>query len=246
MVGGLGVRVTLAWREAGNGSAAIRAAGVRVLGSAAPLAPASLLAERLVGMGPVDAESLTAADLLTGLADGRHDALPPSVHRAAHTVIDALRCALGLPRCRPADPQGRGLLVCRCTTVGDREILEAVEEGAVTPEAVAESCGACTGCRSCRPNVLVLIHEKIHSPGPQPGSEVPAVARIVLARAAPHLAAQGVPLRDVEVTGDAVHLRLDAPLPDAVLSPRGAQEIVRRLLRETVAEGIEVTVAAAG
>ena len=41
----------------------------------------------------------------------------------------------------------------------------AVFIGPWTPEAVGDGCGAGTGCRSCRPDLLVLIHEALHRAG---------------------------------------------------------------------------------
>ncbi len=69
------------------------------------------------------------------------------------------------------------------------------------------------------------------------------MARIVLARLGPILAAQGLPLRDVEVTENAVHLRHRQPGRGGRPSASGAPvKSACVLLRETVADGIEVTV----
>lgn len=242
MVGGLGVRATLTWQAGGNGDAVVRDAGVKVFGSAAALAPASLLAEALVNCSPEAATALVPEDLMLVLGNGSADTLPAAVSRGARCAVDAVQCALGLPFHRPSDPQGRGILVCRCIGVGDQQIRKAVQQGAVTPEAVGEKCGACTGCRSCRPDLLVLVHEEVHDPGPPPPADLHPVARILLARLGPLLTAQGLPLRDVEVTENEVRLRLDSPAAAASLSLRGARETARVLLRETVGDGIDVTV----
>jgi bacterioferritin-associated ferredoxin len=238
----MGVRATLAWQAGDGGDAVVRAAGVKVFGSAGALAPASLLSEALVDCTTEAATSLCAEDLLLVLGNGSPESLPTAVHRGAACAIDAVQCALGLPFHRPSDPGGRGILVCRCVGVGDQEIRRAVEHGAVTPEAVGEKCGACTGCRSCRPDLLLLVHEYVHGPVPLPRADLHPVARILLARLGPILAAQGLPLRDVEVTENQVHLRLDSPAAAASLSLRGAREAACVLLKETVGTGIEVTV----
>ena len=68
MVGGMGVRVTLLYREGPEHEARIRAASVRVFGSAAPLAPASYLSGAVVGMTPEDAQGLSADEILDALA----------------------------------------------------------------------------------------------------------------------------------------------------------------------------------
>lgn len=242
MVGGMGVRVTLAWGHGGNGQAVIRHVGARVFGSAAPIAPASALVGHAVGMSPEEAEALRPQDLLDHLLGGHPDVLPRAVHKGAVFVVDALRCALGLPLCRPADPQGRGILVCRCLDVGDREIRDAIRRGANTPEAVGEGCGAGTGCRSCRPDVLVLIHEALNGPWPAPPADLHPAARIAWARVGPVLAAHGRPVRDARVTDGQVEIVTSEAAREASVSVRGALGIARYVLRETVAEDLDVQV----
>jgi bacterioferritin-associated ferredoxin len=244
MVGGMGVRVSLVWRGGRRGEARIGAIAVRVVGSAAPIAPASWLAGHVGGMTPEEAGAIRPADLLAGLAGSHACRLPAAVHKGATFVVDALRSALGAGDARPADPCGPGLLVCRCLGVGDREIRCAVASGARTPDQVADACGAGLGCRSCRPDVRVLLHEETSAPRPAPPEDLPPVARVVWARVAPVLEAQDQRLRDVEVTGSAVGLRLERVAASPSISPRGAQEIARHLLRETVWEEIGVEVLA--
>lgn len=243
MVGGMGVRVTLTWGAGGNGEAVVKETGVCVFGSAAPLAPASVLSGLAPGRTAEEAAGLKARDLLGPLLGGSADSLPQAVHKGANFVLDALRCALGLPLCRPSDPLGRGILVCRCLDVGDREIRDAIRRGANTPEAVGAGCGAGHGCRSCRPDVLVLIHETLNAPPPTPSFDLHPVARIALARVGPALAAHGLPLRDAQVTDQHLDLVTGTPTPDASLSVRGALGIARYVLRETVAEDLDVRVA---
>jgi bacterioferritin-associated ferredoxin/NifU-like protein involved in Fe-S cluster formation len=242
MVGGMGVRVMLTWGEGADGGAVVRDAAVRVLGSAAPIAPASVLSGLAPGRTTDEAAGLEPRDLLAPLLGGSVDTLPRAVHKGAAFVIEALRCALGLPHCRPSDPQGQGILVCRCLDVGDRAIHEAIRRGANTPEAVGDRCGAGTGCRSCRPDVLVLIHEALNAPPPTPSFDLHPVARIALARVGPALAAHGLPLCDARVTDDRVDLVAGTPTPDASISARGALGIARYVLRETVCESLDVRV----
>ena len=243
MVGGMGVRVTLTWGKGGNGEAVVKATGVRVFGSAAPIAPASVLSDLAPGRTAEEAAGLESRDLLAPLLGGAEDVLPQAVHKGAGFVIDALRCALGLPLCRPSEVQGRGILVCRCLAIGDREIRDAIRRGADTPEAVAEGCGAGTGCRSCRPELLILIHEALNAPPPTPSFDLHPAARIALARVGPALAAHGLPLRDARVTDEHLDLRTGTPTPDASITVRGALGIARYVLRETVSEDLDVRVA---
>lgn len=243
MVGGMGVRVTLTWQQGPGGEARIGDMGFRVFASAAPLAPASLLVERAVGRTGEEAGDLEPGDLVRGLLDGGADVLPRAVHRGAIFAIDALRCALGLPLFRPSDPEGPGVLVCRCLSVGDRQIADVIRCGATTPEAVGDACGAGTGCRSCRPDLLVLIHDARLPPPAVPPADLHPVARIAFAHVAPVLAAGGLELRDARVTDDDLHLDLARPTPNARLRAPAARSLARSLLREIVAEDLEVTVA---
>lgn len=241
VVGGMGVRVTLSWRPGHSGEPLIRAAGVRVFGSPAPLAPASYLSEYVVGMTPENAEDVRAEDLLEALVGRRHvAALPEAVHRGAAHAVAALHCALGLPGYRPADPEGDGLLVCRCLTVGDRAIRHAVQRGARTPEAVRDATRAGAGCGSCRSDVLVIIDQETTNSGAQPPPHLDPLARITLALASPTLRACGLPLRDVRVTRDGVALAFGRMAEEAYLRPPSAQALVRRFLRDTVHPAIQV------
>ena len=240
MVGGTGVRVTLLYREGSDHRARIRAASVRVFGSPAPLAPASYLSEIVVGMTPEQAQDLDPKELMEALA-GRHAAkLPAPVHKGAAFAIDALHCALGLPGCRPSDPEGDGILVCRCLSVGDRRIRAAIAAGAVTPEAIGEHCGAATGCRSCRPDLLHLLHEERGEAIAPPPRHLHPLARITLSRVGPVLGAQGRHLRDVRVTEDRVQVVLAETDDPRALLDRSAVAIARHLLRETVSEALLV------
>ncbi len=240
MVGGMGVRVTLTWGQGEGGDAVVKDAGVCVFGSAAPIAPASALSGLIPGRTAEEAARLGPDDLIAALLDGGTDVLPRAVHKGAGFVTDALRCALGLPLCRPSDPLGRGILVCRCLDVGDREICDAIRRGATTPEAVGDGCGAGTGCRSCRPDVLVLVHETLSPASPTPAADLHPAARIALARVGPALAAHGLPLRDAQVTKGRVELAPGTPAPDVSISARGALGIARSVLRETVSEDLDV------
>lgn len=240
MVGGLGVRVTLSWRADKNGDAVIRAASARVFGSAAPLAPASYLSEYITGLTTEAAEEIRAEDLLQALAGSSRFVLPEAVSRGAAFAISALHCALGLPGMRPSDPEGDGILVCRCLTVGDRAIRRAIREGADSADAIGEACRAGTGCGSCYPDLLQILHEERIPPVPPPPRDLHPIARITLARVAPILEAQGQAIRDVQVTDDAVCLGLYPQNGEALLPPRGAQAVARRVLREIVSEDVAV------
>lgn len=56
------------------------------------------------------------------------------------------------------------MLVCHCLRVTDREVREAVRQGACTLDDVAEACGAGAGCGGCQPLVERLIQLELHAP----------------------------------------------------------------------------------
>lgn len=245
MVGGMGVRITLAWLSGPRGEPCIRDLRARVLGSAAPVAPASWLVEHARGMTWEEAARIRAPGILEGLGRRAGDGLPRAVRKGCDFAVEALRCALGLPRSRPSDPQGPGILVCRCLDVGDHQIRAEIRRGARTPEAIGDGCGACTGCRSCRPDLLWLLHEELRGEAPIPPRDLHPVARIALARVGPALAALGHELRDASVTDGALRIRLGPPSA-ASLPSRSALGIARYVLRETVSEDIAVELADGG
>lgn len=241
MVGGSGVRVTLAWRDAGRGRAVVGEVLARTFGSHALVAPASMLTTLAQGLGEEEAAGLSAAALAQGLGG---PGLPAPVVRACESVAEAWLRALGVsPGGRPADPLGVGVLVCRCLGVGDRQIRLAVRQGARDPEAVGARCRAGTGCRSCRSDVLALIDEETQSERPQDDARRPAAERIVLACGSPLLRGLGVRLREARLAGPASVAIAVEPLrerPDLHL-PGGALAVVRTLLRETVGPDVGVT-----
>src|SRR5262245_8398891 len=190
MVGGGGVRVTLAWRDAGRGRAVIGEAQARVFGSHALVAPASALTEHVIGLDAAAAAAVTPDDIVRLLTGPSPDApqLPQIVARACESVVEAWHRALGTAgRGRPADPLGMGVLVCRCLGVGDRQVRQAIRQGARDPEAVGDRCRAGTGCRSCRPDIWTLIDEETSSDPVAPTASLPPIARIVWARGLPLL-----------------------------------------------------------
>jgi bacterioferritin-associated ferredoxin len=244
MVGGMGLRVTLAYGADEAGAAVVRASAARVFGSVAALAPASRLMEVVLGMHPEEAYRIQPEALLADLSGDAAETLPAAVHRGAGFAVTALRRALAMGGERPADPRGPGLLVCRCLGVGDRQIESAVRRGAVTPEQVGDMCSAGRGCGSCRPDVALLIHEARSYRALPPSPDLPPLERIVRARIPPVLEAHGFVIRDLTVTDGSVRLGLAPPprVPEAALC--GAQALARHVLRETVGDGVLVVVEA--
>ena len=52
------------------------------------------------------------------------------------------------------------MLVCHCKAVSDREVRDAIREGASTRRQVARACGAGSRCGGCRPIVAELLEEE--------------------------------------------------------------------------------------
>lgn len=240
MVGGFGVRISLAYGTDENDGTVIRDARARVFGSAGLLGPASWMMDALRGATYESACAHEPERVLDALCDGNGHTLPPAVVRGAEFTVKALRRALGIAvHGMPADLE-TGILVCRCIGVGDRVIRDAIRGGARTPEAIGDETGACTGCRSCRPDLMALIDEEIRERPPAPDEALHPAARIGLATAGPVLRGLGLPLEAAVVEDGAVRIRLGDPRPDACISPPGAVAITRRILRDTVAEDVRV------
>jgi len=51
------------------------------------------------------------------------------------------------------------MIVCLCRAVSDRAIRAAVAAGAATPTAVADACGAGSGCGQCWETLHRLVTE---------------------------------------------------------------------------------------
>jgi bacterioferritin-associated ferredoxin len=49
------------------------------------------------------------------------------------------------------------MIVCHCEVVSDRLIRTEVDQGAVSPEDIAQRCGAGARCGACRPTVTALL-----------------------------------------------------------------------------------------
>ncbi len=243
MVGGLGVRITVSYRDAGGGRAVIDQAAGRAFGSAAALAPLSWLSDVIRGKTADEALAFTAGDVQSALCDGAtaNGRLPDRVKQGAQFAVRALHRALGASDAgAPANPNGAGILVCRCLGVGDRTIRRAIQAGARDPEAIGDACGACTGCRSCRADLLALIDEETCAEAPPPCEDRHPVERITLVRAGTLLRSLGMPLEAASVNGESVRIRLGRPAERSLTSPRGAVALTRHLLRETVWDGVRV------
>jgi bacterioferritin-associated ferredoxin len=243
MVGGLGVRVTLAYRDAGRGRAVIARAAVRSFGSASPVAPGSVVAGMLVGLGPTEAGDIGVPAVLRVLSDGSETGagLPPRVVKATEFVVEAARRALGVPgRAAPADPRGPGILVCRCLDVGDRTIRRAIQHGARSAEAVGDACAAAVGCRSCRPDVLRILDEETHPAEPTPPAHLHPVERIAWVYVRPLLRSLGIGLDRVAVVDGTVRMGVSPRVERPDTTTLGATALSRHLLREIVADDIRV------
>lgn len=244
MIGGMGARFTVRYVGDGASGSLVEAAMGRPFGSAALVAPLSWLAQTVVGQAWEAATQSSPVQVLDGLRGGRHDAyLPPAVERAAEFATRALRRALGVGIQGPADCDGPGVLVCRCIGVGDRTIRCAIREGALDPEAIGDACGACTGCRTCRPDILLLVDEETRALPEAPPAWRHPVERVALVHGRRLLRSLGMSLEEAHFNGAEVALVLGASEPWAGVRPLGAVALVRHLLRETVHAEIRVALA---
>jgi bacterioferritin-associated ferredoxin len=241
MVGGLGARFTLTYASDGADGSVVHEARGRPFGSPALVAPISWLCTAVRGQTWEEAGRHDLPAVLSALRGGEDDAwLPPSVERAAEFALRAFRRALGIGHAGPADCTGPGILVCRCIGVGDRTIRQAIHAGARDPEAIGEATGACTGCRSCRPDVLALLDEETRELPVAPGADRHAVERIALVHGRRLLRGLGQDLADARFDGRQVTLAFGERTPWATVRPIGAVALVRHILRETVHDDIRV------
>lgn len=51
------------------------------------------------------------------------------------------------------------MVVCHCRAVNDATIRAEIEQGALTPDEVADRCGAGSRCGGCRPVIDELVDE---------------------------------------------------------------------------------------
>lgn len=248
VVGGGASRITLRLDAPSARPRRIRDARVRVLATAAPHGPAAVLLERLIGVDESTARALTAHDLLAPLGA----ALPPSVARAAQTLIECLARALddGAACARTDAP---GVLVCRCLGIGDRVIRRAIRGGAGDAPMIGIACAAGTGCHSCWPDLRALLDEERPDGGNRSGPDSPTGNRsdarkrplsplesVAEGLVTPLWRAQGVVLRSLSISGEIVRVSVGDPAPDALASPVGAVAIARHALREALSETVRV------
>ena len=241
MVGGLGVRVTVRYAPPPDGAderpKTIAALAGRSFGNPALIPPISFLAATFTGASVDDAHDADPALTLSGLGEGDPSALPPAVHRGAAFVHRALAQALETPKAL-----GPGVLVCRCLGVGDRSVRAAIHAGAHTPEAIGLDTRACTGCRTCRPDLLAILDEELEDPWPKPQAGWPTLAKVAWVLGGPVLRGLGLPLAGVRATADGLAIALDPPRKGALTTPAGAAAQVRYLLRETTGRDVTVVV----
>lgn len=243
MVGGLGVRVTLRYRNGEGTNPTIDALAGRAFGNPALVAPLSYLAETVSGITWDDAGEISAQSILDDLSEGDASRLPESAHRAAGFAHGALQRALGIStEGPPADCNGPGILVCRCIGVGDRTVRETIQSGARTPDEIGTESKACTGCRSCRPDLLGLLDEELRPAWPAPDATLPTIAQIAWARGGPLLRALGLPLAGVTQEADGLRISLEPPRADALTSAMGAAAQIRYVVRETTGQDVPVAV----
>lgn len=236
MVGGFGVRMSATFANDGDRVVLDAAAG-RAFGSQAPLPAISWLSEHVRGLTAEEAQAVSPEDVIHGLTEANRYELTDRAALGTRMVVQALRRALGdADAGAPADPTGTGILVCRCLGVGDREIRAAIQGGAHDPEAIGLASRACTGCRSCRTDLLALIDEELNAPVRVDPTRDP-IERITLARAGTVLRGLGVEMTDASLEGPLVRITLGSFAQRPSTTTIGAVAITRHVLRETVWDG---------
>ena len=140
-------------------------------GDRSSVAGLSLLTSVIAGWPLIDVERLTLDALGSSVELGREH-LPMLV--PAH---DALRAALADLKGEPNPCAHEGELICHCLHVRRGRIERVIREQQLdSVEGVRRWTRACSGCRSCRPDIERLLACRERPPGPRNGGH-PAEGR---------------------------------------------------------------------
>jgi NifU-like protein len=133
----------------------------KTYGCASAIASTSMLSEVIKGMPIKDAYGIKPADIAKKLGGLPENKIHCSVlgDKALRSAIDAYLEKTG----RPGAFKGEdATLVCTCLNISDKDIEQAVKDGARTWERLQEATKIGTVCGSCKPRAEELLHEFAH------------------------------------------------------------------------------------
>ena len=183
---------------------------------------ASRLCELVVGRTPVEALTLSHADLRTAFGDLEVDQLPV-VSWALVAMRLAVSAAQGDDPPMVEDDQHPGL-VCRCFGIDEATLQETIAElDQPELEDLIAATGAGSGCGSCQRDLAALLEasrapEPAPTPGGSGGKGRVALLKRIAATAEPLLAEAGGTLELWTLEGASVILRARGTVDDALVT----------------------------
>ena len=133
----------------------------RTYGCASAIASTSMLSEVIKGMGIREAYNIKPDDIVKKLGG-----LPDNKIHCSVLGDKALRAAIDdylAKNARPAEFKTEGArIICSCLNIGDRDIEEAVKQGARDWNGLQERTKIGTVCGGCKNTAVDLLHEYVH------------------------------------------------------------------------------------
>lgn len=130
----------------------------KTYGCASAIASTSILSEMVKGMRLEDAYKITPKDIMQELGG-----LPENKIHCSVLGDKALRAAINdyYQRNGMEDKiiKEEARLICQCTNVTDKEIKQAIKEGAETYQDIQEKTKAGTVCGQCKDEIMRLLEE---------------------------------------------------------------------------------------
>jgi NifU-like protein len=133
----------------------------RTYGCASAIASTSMLSEVVKGLSLREAYTIKPADIAKRLGGLPENKIHCSVlgDKALRAAIDAYLDKAG----RSGELAGEeAVTVCNCLGITDKDIEQAVKDGARTWEALQEATKIGTVCGGCKPKAMELLHEFAH------------------------------------------------------------------------------------
>jgi NifU-like protein len=140
---------------------AITAVRWKTYGCASAIASTSMLSEVIVGMPIREAYSIKPSDIAARLGGLPDNKIHCSVlgDKALRAAIDAYLAKTG----RPGAFKGEdAVVVCNCLGITDKDIEQAVKDGARNWEQLQAATKIGTVCGGCKPRAEELLHEFAH------------------------------------------------------------------------------------
>jgi nitrogen fixation NifU-like protein len=133
----------------------------KTYGCASAIASTSMLSEVIKGMSIKDAYTIKPSDIANRLGGLPENKIHCSVlgDKALRAAIDGYLEKTG----RPGAFKGEdAVVICNCLNITDKDIEQAVKDGARNWEQLQEATKIGTVCGGCKPRAEELLHEFVH------------------------------------------------------------------------------------